>query len=266
MTKSIIALMISFLGNYLLAMETTYLSFAETTLIEDRLSNKAITLKNDLGYFENLYYDFSKDIVGKAGKIPFTKNLGASSNLSLNITENNVNYVTGQEFCFEVKYIVDVEVEPYQNGQITFELPNFSRIISLSDNLDHISSINQVGNRVTVNLLFPSNRSTFLERQERAKIGVLQICSIQTKGEGREDFKEKLIKDKLPSLHLPTTAPNPSSISAFAIQPSCIDGTAQSDGYLQLSAVTDGTHYHFLIGLDCPNQICVPMQIEIRRE
>jgi len=47
--------------------------------------------------------------------------------------------------------------------------------------------------------------------------------------------------------------PNPNSCinptaSAFAIQPSCDDGTAQSDGYLQLSAVTDGDRVNFSTG------------------
>ena len=41
------------------------------------------------------------------------------------------------------------------------------------------------------------------------------------------------------------TAP---TVTAFAIQPSCTDGVAGSDGYLQLSSVTDGDAYHWSTG------------------
>ena len=40
----------------------------------------------------------------------------------------------------------------------------------------------------------------------------------------------------------------PSNVSAFAIQPSCDDGMAQSDGYLQISEVTNADRYHFSLG------------------
>ena len=43
------------------------------------------------------------------------------------------------------------------------------------------------------------------------------------------------------------SGPSPQVI-AFAIQPSCDNDIPQSDGYLQLSAVTDGTHYHWSAG------------------
>ena len=44
---------------------------------------------------------------------------------------------------------------------------------------------------------------------------------------------------------IPCTNP---TATAFAIQPSCDHGIPQSDGYLQLSAVTDGTSYHWSTG------------------
>jgi len=37
-------------------------------------------------------------------------------------------------------------------------------------------------------------------------------------------------------------------VEVFAIQPSCVDGVSQNDGYLQLSSVSDGTHYNFSTG------------------
>jgi len=37
-------------------------------------------------------------------------------------------------------------------------------------------------------------------------------------------------------------------VSAFAIQPSCVDNVVQSDGYLQLSSVTNGDRYHWSEG------------------
>ena len=38
------------------------------------------------------------------------------------------------------------------------------------------------------------------------------------------------------------------SASVYAIQPSCINGVPQNDGYLQLSAITSGTRYNWSVG------------------
>ena len=41
---------------------------------------------------------------------------------------------------------------------------------------------------------------------------------------------------------------NVTSVSAFAIQPSCLDNVAQSDGYLQISQVIDADRFHWSTG------------------